>query len=90
MKKQVGVIFGSRSCEREVSIISAVQLIRHIDKEKYDVIPVYVDEHGSWFTGEKLKDISTYKPFRENQEGIIRVFPDLSSGWHANDRALLS
>lgn len=80
MKKQVGVIFGSRSCEREVSIISAVQLIRHIDKEKYDVIPVYVDEHGSWFTGEKLKDISTYKPFRENQEGIIRVFPDLSSG----------
>lgn len=80
MKKQVGVIFGSRSCEREVSIISAVQLMRHADKEKYDVIPVYVDEHGSWFTGEKLKDISAYKPFRENQEGIIRVFPDLSSG----------
>ena len=38
MKKQIGVIFGSRSCEREVSIISAVQLMRFVDPEKYDVI----------------------------------------------------
>ena len=51
MKKQVGVIFGSRSCEREVSIISAVQLMRHADTEKYDIIPVYIDESGSWYTG---------------------------------------
>ena len=47
-KKQLGVIFGSRSCEREVSIISALQMMRHADPEKYDVIPVYIDEHGSW------------------------------------------
>ena len=39
-KVQLGVIFGSRSCEREVSIISAVQLMNHVDSEKYDVIPV--------------------------------------------------
>ena len=38
MKKQIGVIFGSRSCEREVAIISAVQLMRHADREKYDII----------------------------------------------------
>ena len=35
-KKQLGVIFGSRSCEREVAIISAVQLMRHADPEKYE------------------------------------------------------
>ena len=80
MKKQIGVIFGSRSCEREVSIISAVQLMRHIDRDKYDVIPVYIDENGNWYTGEKLKDINTYKPFRSDGAGITRVFPDLSSG----------
>ena len=40
MKKQIGVIFGSRSCEREVSIISAIQLMRAADYEKYDIIPV--------------------------------------------------
>ena len=80
MKKQIGVIFGSRSCEREVSIISAVQLMRHADREKYDVIPVYIDETGNWYTGEKLKDIESFKPFRADSSGIVRVFPDLSSG----------
>ncbi len=80
MKKQIGVIFGSRSCEREVAIISAVQLMHHADPEKYEVIPVYIDEHGSWYTGEKLKDINSYKPFRPEQSGITKVFPDLSAG----------
>lgn len=80
MKKQIGVIFGSRSCEREVSIISAVQLMRHADREKYDIIPVYIDETGNWYTGEKLKDIESFKPFRADSDGITRVFPDLSSG----------
>ena len=80
MKKQIGVIFGSRSCEREVAIISAVQLMRHADREKYDIIPVYISEAGNWYTGDKLKEIQTYKPFHPDQKGIIRVFPDLSSG----------
>lgn len=80
MKKQIGVIFGSRSCEREVSIISAIQLMRHADSDKYEVIPVYIDEHGIWYTGEKLKDINTYKPFQPDSPGIIRVFPDLTAG----------
>ena len=80
MKKQIGVIFGSRSCEREVAIISAVQLMRHADPEKYDVIPVYIHENGYWYTGEKLKDISSYKPFRPEQINAVRVFPDLCSG----------
>ena len=80
MKKQIGVIFGSRSCEREVSIISAVQLMRHADPEKYDIIPVYIDESGNWYTGEALKDIGSFKPFNPDRKGIIKVFPDLSSG----------
>ena len=80
MKKQIGVVFGSRSCEREVSIISAVQLMRHINREKYDVIPVYIDENGSWYTGNILTEISSYKPFHPDKEGVLKVFPDLSSG----------
>ena len=80
MKKQIGVIFGSRSCEREVAIISAVQLMRHADPEKYDIIPVYIDEAGSWYTGEVRKNIESYRPFKPDQKGITKVFPDLSSG----------
>ena len=80
MKKQLGVIFGSRSCEREVAIISAVQMMRHADPEKYDVVPVYIDEKGNWYTGEPLKNIESYKPFRPDRAGITKVFPDLTSG----------
>lgn len=79
MKKTIGVIFGSRSCEREVAIISAVQLMRHIDREKYNTVPVYIDETGNWYTGEKLMDINSYKPFNADQKGIVKVLPDLSS-----------
>ena len=80
MKKQLGVIFGSRSCEREVAIISAVQMMRHADPEKYDVIPVYIDEHGAWYTGEPLKDIRTYTPFKPETPGITKVFLDMTPG----------
>ena len=80
MKKQIGVIFGSRSCEREVSIISAIQLMRFADREKYDIIPVYIDEQGSWYTGETLKEIQSFKPCRPDGKGILRVWPDLTSG----------
>ncbi len=79
-KKQLGVIFGSRSCEREVAIISALQLMRHADPDQYDVIPVYIDEHGGWFTGEKLKELKTYQPFQGEQEGVRKVFLDMTSG----------
>lgn len=80
MKKKVGVIFGSRSCEREVAIISAVQLMRHVDREKYELIPVYIDENGTWYTGEILTDINSFRPFRPDSKGIVKVFPDLCSG----------
>ena len=61
-KTQLGVMFGSRSCEHEVSIISAVQMMKHVDADKYDTIPVYISQEGNWYTGEPLKDIATYVP----------------------------
>ena len=79
-KLQLGVFFGSRSCEHEVSIISAVQMMQNADKEKYDVIPVYISTKGIWYTGEKLKDIASYTPFNENAAGIEQVTLDLTPG----------
>ncbi len=79
-KTQLGVIFGSRSCEREVSIISAIQMMNHVDSERYDVIPVYIDEYGVWYTGPKLRDIRTFQHFPGESTGIERVIPDVTSG----------
>ncbi len=79
-KIQLGVIFGSRSCEREVAIISAVQLMNHVDPERYDVIPVYISETGVWYTGAPLRSIATFSPFDPNGKGIERVWLDVTSG----------
>ena len=79
-KTQLGVIFGSRTCEHEVAIISAVQLMKNADREKYDVIPVYISQKGEWFTGEPLLDIKTYTPFDPYKKGILPVRLDLTAG----------
>ena len=79
-KIQLGVIFGSRSCEHEVSIISAVQMMRNADREKYDVIPIYISQKGAWYTGAPLMDIKTYTPFDPFMKGITQVHLDLTAG----------
>ena len=79
-KIQLGVIFGSRSCEHEVSIISGVQLARSADRNKYDVWPIYIAKDGRWYTGEKLLDIHTYTPFDPYGKGITRVTLDQTAG----------
>ena len=79
-KIQLGVVFGSRSCEHEVSIISGVQLARSADRGKYDVWPIYIAKDGRWYTGEKLLDIHTYTPFDPYGKGITRVTLDMTAG----------
>ena len=74
MKKTVAVIFGSRSVEHEVSIVTGIQLIENIDKEKYDVVPVYITNEGEWYTGEKLADMDFMRKFDKDAKGVTRVF----------------
>lgn len=61
MKTNMAVFFGCRSVEHEVSIISAVQAMHSVNREKYEVIPVYVAKNGVMYTGEELFDIEAYK-----------------------------
>lgn len=73
MKTNIAVIYGCRSVEHEVSIISAVQAMRSIDREKYEVIPVYVTKKGEMYTGEKLFDISVYSDLPKLFEESDRI-----------------
>ena len=63
MKLNVGIIFGGKSVEHEASILTAIQAMEHIDKEKYEVIPIYVTKDLTWYTGGCLKFIETFKDF---------------------------
>ncbi len=68
MKTNLAVIFGCRSVEHEVSIISAVQAIHSVDPNKYNVIPLYVAKNGEMYTGEHLKTIEEFK----NMQSLIK------------------
>lgn len=61
MKIKVGVIFGGPTVEHEVSIISAVQAMHNMDKEKYDIVPIYITKEKTWYTGTMLEEIDVYK-----------------------------
>lgn len=58
-KKRLGVIFGGTSTEHEVSIVSGTSVIKNLNKEKYEIYPIYIDKAGEWFEFEL--DNKTYK-----------------------------
>lgn len=68
MKLKIGVIFGGRTVEHEISIITANQAITNINKEKYEIIPIYISKSGKMYTGEKLLDLKEYR----NLEQLIK------------------
>lgn len=74
MKKSIAVLYGGKTAEHDVSIITGVQLMDNADKSKYDIVPVYVARDGQWYTGEKLRDIEFYKNFNANSSDIEKVF----------------
>src|ERR1700727_3531297 len=51
-KIRVGVLFGGRSGEHEVSLLSAASVLDAIDKSKYDVVPIGITKDGRWLTAE--------------------------------------
>lgn len=65
MKTNVAFFYGCRSVEHEVSIISAVQAMRAVDREKYDITPVYVTKDGEMYTGNCLFEIEEYRNLNE-------------------------
>ncbi len=60
-KKTVGVIFGSRSVEHDVSIVTAQQVMQALRPEKYEVVPIYITRDGRWLTGPGLRDLKTFQ-----------------------------
>ncbi len=60
MKINVGVFFGGISVEHEISVISASQAMSAMDKEKYNIIPIYIAKSGIFYTGNELMDIQNY------------------------------
>lgn len=76
MKIKVGVIFGGKSVEHEVSIISGIQAINNMDKDKFDIIPIYLTKENKMYVGEMIDNIKNYKNIPNllsNSQQIIMV-----------------
>jgi len=65
MKKlRVGILFGGRSGEHEVSLLSAASVLNAIDKEKYEVVPIGITKEGRWLTAEHAENLLAGKSAR--------------------------
>ncbi len=61
MKINLCVLYGGRSVEHEISVISALQAMENLNEEKYNIIPVYITKEGEMYTGETLRFAESYK-----------------------------
>lgn len=64
MKTKLCVLFGGKSVEHEISVISALQAMENLNSDKYDIIPVYISKSGEMYTGEKLRSADAYKDLK--------------------------
>lgn len=73
LKIKLAVLFGGKSVEHEISVISAVQAMESVSPDKYDVIPVYITKKNEFYYGAALRDITAYKNMAELTRKCQRV-----------------
>ena len=77
-KLRVGILFGGRSGEHEVSLLSAASVLNAIDKEKYEVVPIGITKDGRWLTAEHAENLLT---------GKLVLEPRKPARWRSGDDA---
>lgn len=73
MKIKVGVFFGGKTVEHEVSIITALQAIENMNQEKYEVIPIYIAKDNKMYCGNGIGDIKRYTNLNELLQNSTQV-----------------
>ena len=70
---QVGVVLGGVAPEHEVSVISALQAAAALDRDRYTPVPIYVAKDGTWYTGDALLEVETYRDLDALRERAMPV-----------------
>ncbi|MBO5733178.1 MAG: D-alanine--D-alanine ligase [Alistipes sp.] len=74
MKINVGVIFGGRSVENEISVITAAQTMAAMNADKYNIVPIYISKEGRWYTGDKLRSTDNYRDMATLLNSVEEVY----------------
>ncbi len=78
-KKKLGVVFGGMSTENEVSVVSAESILNNLDREKYEVFPIYIDKQGNWWKYIENGQKREFGAEVENKEKIENLIEYLKS-----------
>ncbi len=78
-KKVIAVVFGGRSVEHDVSILTGLQFLEALDPGKYEGLIVYVDPLGQWWTGPALSKRSRYPVEGNTHKDLVRLHLDLAA-----------
>ncbi|MBC8099045.1 MAG: D-alanine--D-alanine ligase, partial [Armatimonadetes bacterium] len=81
-KTTVAVLFGGRSVEHDVSVVTGHQIMRAFDPERYDIVPVYITRDGRWVSGAPLLELENYKNEITSHKGIEQVILSPSTQHH--------
>ncbi|MBO5551497.1 MAG: D-alanine--D-alanine ligase [Lachnospiraceae bacterium] len=80
MKIRVGVIFGGRSVEHEVSVISALQAMQSLDNTRYEAVAIYLTKDNELYVGDNTGNIEAYKDIPALLKASQRVIPVKEGG----------
>ena len=78
-KKVIAVIFGGRSVEHDVSVLTGLQFLEALDPGQYDGLPIYVDPLGQWWTGDALLRRAHYPLKSDKHKDLRQVMLDLAT-----------
>ncbi|MBQ8658845.1 MAG: ATP-grasp domain-containing protein [Clostridia bacterium] len=70
--RRVAVVFGGKSCENEISVLTGVFVLNVLDRTKYEVLPVYLHTDGAFYTAGKMFDLGTFR--KGNYGAFQRIF----------------
>jgi D-alanine-D-alanine ligase len=79
-KKTIAVLFGAPSIEHDISILTGLQVIDAMDATKYDVVPIYIDQQGVWYTGDALFNRRNYPVPKEKLDRVSLHISEVKRG----------
>ncbi len=72
-RKKIAILFGGRSAEHEISVITGLEVVDSLDTTKYQAVPVYIDAKGKWWTGDALRNKEFYKNLPDSLSEVSEV-----------------
>jgi D-alanine-D-alanine ligase len=77
-KLRIGILFGGRSGEHEISLLSAASILKAIDRKKYEIVPLGITKQGQWVRGIEAQRLLTGSPTPEPLELPDEADPELA------------